>query len=736
MSDLIHTTEPNPLSKIPTPLNDDGEPILNESELLLLEPILNDFVNSETQTLLQISGNLTLFKNASYQEKLGSYLYFKDLNEMLVSLLAKNNMIAEDIINVVYQGNIVKNLTVEIIPGEPSDVYCNIYPVIVGERVVGSRFELFESTENEIELLRKVDKLEEEARRREELNDLLREKAKANSYSFVVDPSTLTFQDLLSMFLSPKASQALLDDARNIDLWKDSIIPQDPEAFAREVIKHIKSFLNKRKSEPLSTSIIITGLTVDGEEKKLRNDLTIENSGNGQIKLHGCLVDVSDDFEQARFHRVMADTIVNVTSIGDYGEQLRLIVAESRAILPDVSGISVARPKAEKGADGKRDYTFDIKEKLDDSIRDFEDETQGLKQVTYSILDAAFNSPGPYVIDDYAEASLESFIIYNHQGVRSLVSIPIRVNGETVALMNFSSTKPYAFSQTQIDELEVLSRFLAISIEREAFVGELQRAVTDAIAEIAKLLKDLETTSHDLKTPMTVITTQAYLLGRVLQQNNVAPNLYERYLNLISTSAHNTSAQLDQALNQIKQRTSISEQLSMSNLREIIREVNDAVDSLSFERKNDGTETNIKLNFVPGNIPDNFVFLTKRSGFKRALQNLIGNAIKYSKDGELGIINIYSNIFDNNLEIRIEDNGIGIPEEDRVRIFEGERADNVGDREGHGVGLNFVRDFIESLNGTVVLKTSIRGGSEFVIRVPLKERGGFLGFDTKETQEA
>ena len=103
-----------------------------------------------------------------------------------------------------------------------------------------------------------------------------------------------------------------------------------------------------------------------------------------------------------------------------------------------------------------------------------------------------------------------------------------------------------------------------------------------------------------------------------------------------------------------------------------------------------------------------------------ALVNVLDNAIKYSKDGTKICIRIRSLIHD--VLIEIEDEGIGIPEEDIHKIFKrffrGKEAQTYA-KDGAGVGLYLARSIVEQQGGTILAKRKIGQGSIFKITLPL-----------------
>ncbi|MDP3981859.1 MAG: PAS domain-containing sensor histidine kinase, partial [Chlamydiota bacterium] len=99
------------------------------------------------------------------------------------------------------------------------------------------------------------------------------------------------------------------------------------------------------------------------------------------------------------------------------------------------------------------------------------------------------------------------------------------------------------------------------------------------------------------------------------------------------------------------------------------------------------------------------------------ITNLIGNAIKFSPAG--GIINI-SLIYEvNNTLLKVEDHGIGIPEEEKATIFESfHRAPNVSHIEGSGLGLSIVKRYLDLHSATITVDSRLGQGTTFTISFP------------------
>jgi signal transduction histidine kinase len=102
---------------------------------------------------------------------------------------------------------------------------------------------------------------------------------------------------------------------------------------------------------------------------------------------------------------------------------------------------------------------------------------------------------------------------------------------------------------------------------------------------------------------------------------------------------------------------------------------------------------------------------------RRPLTNLLSNAIKYSPEG--GKVVFYLGMENGQIVVRIQDSGIGIPEEDQARLFEPfHRASNVGTLPGTGLGLPITKQTVELHDGKLDFISNPQG-TTFTISLPL-----------------
>jgi signal transduction histidine kinase len=104
-------------------------------------------------------------------------------------------------------------------------------------------------------------------------------------------------------------------------------------------------------------------------------------------------------------------------------------------------------------------------------------------------------------------------------------------------------------------------------------------------------------------------------------------------------------------------------------------------------------------------------------------QNLIGNAIKFTRDGILPKVKVYSRLNEDRVELNVEDNGIGFKEEYAERIFSPfEKLHGMAEYEGVGMGLAICRKIVERHGGKISARSSPGKGATFTVVLPVKQQ--------------
>ena len=227
-------------------------------------------------------------------------------------------------------------------------------------------------------------------------------------------------------------------------------------------------------------------------------------------------------------------------------------------------------------------------------------------------------------------------------------------------------------------------------------------------AEEANRLKSsfLANMSHELRTPLTGILGFSEIL-----MDEISNLAHKELVYSILASGERLLYTLNSILDLSRIEANKYElTISSVNLGKIIEE---AVNLF----KPSALLKNIYLNFIPS-ISDVFFYSDKRV-LNNILSNLLNNAIKFTHQGGITVSLTANNEF---AQITVKDTGIGISESNQKIIFDEFRQVSEGfsrSFEGSGLGLTLVNKFINFINGSISVSSTIGLGSEFTIKLPL-----------------
>ena len=212
--------------------------------------------------------------------------------------------------------------------------------------------------------------------------------------------------------------------------------------------------------------------------------------------------------------------------------------------------------------------------------------------------------------------------------------------------------------------------------------------------------------SHELKTPLTNI--QSHLEAMI---DGIWEPTEKRLLSVKEEAERLSSLVSDmQKLNKYDES---SIKLKKDNVN-----ISDIICFVIFQFSNLAKSKNIKIEYEKKNIN----LYCDKDKITQALVNILSNAIRYSNEGST--IFIEEKLKDNKVIISIEDQGIGISEEDLKYVFERfYRADKSRTRAtgGTGIGLTIVKSIVSSHGGEVKLESKLGEGSKFTIILPKED---------------
>ncbi|MBQ7677514.1 MAG: ATP-binding protein [Lachnospiraceae bacterium] len=243
----------------------------------------------------------------------------------------------------------------------------------------------------------------------------------------------------------------------------------------------------------------------------------------------------------------------------------------------------------------------------------------------------------------------------------------------------------------------------AISDSFTAFHNQMT-VVDDSRAEF------VSNVSHELKTPL---TSMKVLADSILMMGNDAPiEMYREFMGDITSEIDHENNIINELLTLVRQ-DKAKKELNISPVN-----MNDLLEILLKRLQPIAAQAKVEL------VMESFRPVTAEVDelqFSLAIMNLIENAIKYNNEG--GWVHVSLNSDHQYCFIRVEDNGLGIPEDSVDRIFERfYRADKSHSRQisGTGLGLAITHEAIVMHHGEIAVRSTEGEGTTFDVRLPLK----------------
>lgn len=238
-----------------------------------------------------------------------------------------------------------------------------------------------------------------------------------------------------------------------------------------------------------------------------------------------------------------------------------------------------------------------------------------------------------------------------------------------------------------------------VTIRDETQVKNLEKLRREFIANV----------SHELKTPLAAVKGYAETLQLGAKDD---PETCTHFLEQIDFQANRLERLINDMLQLARAQTGIENlRLTSVSLSTVIEESLRAYTPLAQARQQ-------SLNWQQSERP---IFVTAdREALLTIVNNLVGNALRYTAEG--GTINVSVRPAGTHWAFVVNDNGMGIPQEDQHRIFERfYRVEKARDstQGGTGLGLSIVKNLVQALGGEIRLKSKVGFGSTFEVLLPM-----------------
>ncbi len=250
--------------------------------------------------------------------------------------------------------------------------------------------------------------------------------------------------------------------------------------------------------------------------------------------------------------------------------------------------------------------------------------------------------------------------------------------------------------------------------ERKKQKYALEKAKTEKELELYNSKMTFFTNiAHEIKTPLSLIKAP---LEKIMTTKNMSEDELEYDLKIIGRNTEQLHALITQLLDFRKMETGSRQAHFLStDISELIENV-----YLNFKAAAEQKDINFVLT---GLVPD-FYADVDRDALTKILMNLISNAMKFTKN-KIEIELSLSSRDENHFQIAVKDNGIGIPNAEKTRIFlpfkqiqNGNKDKNFG---GVGLGLSYSRSLAELHSGFLMVEDNDPEGAVFIVSLPFRQ---------------
>ncbi|VAX35676.1 Sensory box histidine kinase/response regulator [hydrothermal vent metagenome] len=324
-------------------------------------------------------------------------------------------------------------------------------------------------------------------------------------------------------------------------------------------------------------------------------------------------------------------------------------------------------------------------------------------------------------IDHRHEISYEGIKPHGHYNV------PILENNNVMGVLAIYLPQGHAYNESEVQFLKSITNVCSLIIRKKYSEQELVFAKEEALAAAKSKSDFLANMSHEIRTPMNSILGFSALLTKTKIDED-----QKKFLNIIQSSGELLLGIINDILDisKIEAGKIVLESVSF-DLKILI---NDVFSMIVARMKDKPFDTYIDID---ENIPRYYQGDPTR--LKQILVNLLGNAVKFTSQGEIGLIvrqEKSRNVIEEEILLCfiVKDSGIGIPKDKLENIFESfSQADDSTTRTfgGTGLGLSISRALVEKMEGRIWAESEKGKGSEFIFIINLKKETG----SSKEVKE-
>jgi len=646
---------------------------------------------------MQTSGEIT-FANSCMLDKFGYSLtdIYNGLSFTDLFVLKEHKRLLEDLSKFEFEEPVEPiEYIAEKANGEEFD--CLVYSarMVLHNEYVGIRSVMLDIT--------KLKRYQHNLQKSEERLELALEGANQGLWDWNILSGEVYFNDRWQSMLGYRDGEI----EGTLDSWRKLIHPDDLHFVVSDLNNHLEG----------KTKLYRTEHRMLTKEKQwiwvLDTGKVLEYNDKGEpIRVVGTLIDINfvknaelNLKKSLNRQEILSEFVITINSIKDYRSKI------NRALERIGQHMHVSRVYIfENNDDGT--LTSNTYEWCNDNISS---RIMELQNVPYTVIDSwkkALLTNGSFVVNDVRNLQKDLAADFYAQGIKSHVSIPIYVKDNFIGFIGFDECSSYRiWLETDLEFLRTITGIVANTFEQRGIDISLRKAKVEA--DIANRAKSefLASMSHEIRTPLNAILGISEALVSSLDDNYIKTKIKTIY-----SSGTTLLALINDILDLSKIEAGKLDLMYMPvNLHKTIEEI-----VTLFENKADQKGLSLKFDYKN---PDYKTFDLDETRIRQVLFNLVGNAIKFTEEGEVSVT-VYIQKTTNSLcsiTIEVIDTGIGIASDQQKVIFDSFRQQSGQSNKkygGTGLGLAISKKLVDLMNGKILLKSNVGVGSEFVVFLP------------------
>jgi signal transduction histidine kinase/HAMP domain-containing protein len=326
-----------------------------------------------------------------------------------------------------------------------------------------------------------------------------------------------------------------------------------------------------------------------------------------------------------------------------------------------------------------------------------------------SVIGKATLSKEPYQIANLSDVPDYPIKFVKDAGFQAMLAIPLLLKDQLIGGLVVRRKKSGKFSLPTVDLLQAFAAQSALAIHNARLFQEIENKRIEI--EIANKHKSmfLANMSHELRTPLNAILGYTELIADNIY--GPVPEKIRDVLERLEKNGRHLLGLINDVLDLSKiEAGQLSLSLDQYSIEDIIKTAVASVEALSSEKK-------LTLSVdMPNNLP---IATGDAQRISQVLLNLLGNAIKFTDEGEVNLTVVLSN---NNFEISVKDTGPGLGETDMKEIFkEFHQVDGSSTRKkgGTGLGLAIAKKIVVMHGGRIWVESFLGQGATFKFTLPI-----------------